>query len=122
MKKNNIVFEKSKAFALRIVLLYKHFSEKKNERVLSKQLLRSGTSIGANLSEAICAVSRAGFLNKVHIAYKECNETRYWLALLKESGYLTEKQYKSIIQDADELFFLLAAITKSTQDGKGREA
>jgi four helix bundle protein len=106
---------KSVEFAKRIVRLYKHMSEGKKEFVLSKQLLRSGTSIGANITEAECGASRKDFLSKMSIAYKECAETSYWLELLHSSEYLTKKEYGSIKADCDELLKMLAAITKTTK-------
>ena len=111
----SVAFEKSKLFAIRIVNLYKHLCESKNEYVLSKQLLRSGTSIGANIAEAECAVSKKDFLAKMYIAYKECSETKYWLELLYATNYLTQKEYCSILSDCTELIKLLTAITKTTK-------
>ncbi|MBR1870817.1 MAG: four helix bundle protein [Kiritimatiellae bacterium] len=113
MAENSIVYEKSKCFALRIVNLYRYLVEEKRELVMSKQLLRCGTSIGANMAEAICAVSRADFTNKAYIALKESSETRYWLDLLRDAKYLTNEEYVSIRADADELFKMLTAITKT---------
>lgn len=112
---NNIVFEKSKAFAIRIVKLYKHLNQSKNEYVMSKQLLRSGTSIGANIAEAKCGISKKDFLAKMYIAFKECSETKYWLELLYSTEYLTEAEYNSIIVDCEELLKLLTAITKTAK-------
>lgn len=91
----SVVFEKSKNFALRIIALYKYFCDEKREFILSKQLLRSGTSIGANIAEANCACSRKDFLAKMHIAFKESAETAYWLELLYKAQYLTQTQYDS---------------------------
>ena len=115
MKSNNDVFELSKAFAVRIVRLYKFLTEEKNEYVLSKQILRSGTSIGANISEAQAAFSKKDFLSKMYISFKECTETRYWLDLLFETEYLTKEQYDSICNDAIELQKILSKITKTTR-------
>lgn len=84
----SIVFEKSKKFAVRIVNLYKYLRDERNETVLSKQLLRSGTSIGANIAEANCAFSKKDFLAKMYIAFKECSESCYWLELLYSTNYL----------------------------------
>ena len=95
----NAFFSKSKRFAIRIVNLYKYLCESKNEYVLSKQLLRSGTSIGANIAEAECGISKKDFLAKMYIAFKESAETKYWIELLYETKYITEEQYKSIISD-----------------------
>lgn len=108
-----VVFEKSKNFALRIIALYKYFCDEKREFILSKQLLRSGTSIGANIAEANCACSRKDFLAKMHIAFKESAETAYWLELLYKAQYLTQTQYDSINADCGELQKLLSSITKS---------
>ncbi|MBQ3329545.1 MAG: four helix bundle protein [Ruminococcus sp.] len=112
----NIVLLKSKKFAVRIVNLYRYLCENKKEYVLSKQLLRSGTSIGANLSEATCAMSDKDFLAKNYIAFKECAETQYWLELLFETEYLSEQEYRSICSDCDELKKLLSSITKTTKE------
>ena len=110
--KENEVRCKSLLFARRIVMLYQYLCEEKREYVLSKQLLRSGTSIGANISEAQYASSRKDFLNKLYIALKESAETLYWLELLYSCDYL------SSYQDCEELRKLLSSITKSIRDGK----
>lgn len=114
MKKDNVVYRKSFTFAVRIVNAYKFLIEKR-EYVLSKQLLRSGTSIGANVAEADGAVSRKDFANKIGIAYKECLETKYWLDLLVETGYITKETHKSVFADADELGKILFSILKKTR-------
>lgn len=88
MEKRNIVREKSYTFAIDIIGVYQHLTKDKKEHVLSKQLLRYGTSIGANISEANGAISRADFSNKISIAYKECLEAKYWLSLLKDTFYI----------------------------------
>jgi four helix bundle protein len=111
--KENIALDKSKAFAIRIINLYRYLCDTRKEYVLSKQLLRSGTSIGANLSESVCAISRKDFASKVYIALKECSETSYWLELLYETDYLTEEEYTSINSDCRELLKLLMATTKA---------
>lgn len=111
--KENIVAIKSKKFALRIIKLYNYLTEEKKEFILSKQLLRSGTSIGANLAEAECAMSKKDFVSKVYIALKEAAETQYWLDLLKESGYLSQREYKSMFSDCNELTKILTATTKT---------
>lgn len=116
MKKDNITLLKAKQFAVRIVRLYKYLSDEKREYVLSKQLLRSGTSIGANVSEALCGISKKDFLAKMYIAFKECVETQYWLELLKDTDYLSADEYFSITNDSEELRKLLSSITKTTQD------
>ena len=105
--------EKSKIFAVRIVNLYKHLCDKKKEFVLSKQILRSGTSIGANLAEAEYAISDKDFLSKVYIALKESAETVFWLDLLFQTEYLSEEEYNSISEDALGLLKMLKATTKT---------
>lgn len=114
-------FDKSKAFAIRIVKLCAYLKRNKREFVMSKQLLRCGTSIGANLAEAECAVSRKDFSSKVYIALKECAETMYWLELLRETDYLTAEQYKSIQSDAIELRRILTATTKTISESLGSD-
>ena len=111
---------KSESFALRIVNLYKFLTNLHNEYVISKQILRSGTSIGANLAEAECAISRKDFTSKVYIALKECSETRFWLRLLYKSNYIDKKTFESIYQDSDELIRMLSASTKTLM-GKKQE-
>ena len=113
--KENIIQTKSYAFAVRIVRLYQHLSVEKKEFVLSKQVLRCGTSIGANVEEAIGGQSRADFVSKMSIAYKETRETSYWLRLLKDTGYLSQSEFESIHADAEELCRIIAAIQKSTK-------
>ena len=115
MKKDNVVYRKSFSFAVRIVNAYKFLIYKKREFVLSKQLLRSGTSIGANVAEADGAVSRKDFANKIGIAYKECLETKYWLDLLYETEYIDKIAYDSVFADADELGKILFSILKKTR-------
>jgi len=112
---NNIIAEKSLAFAIRIVKLCRILAEVKHEYVLSKQLIRSGTSIGANVREAVQAQSKKDFISKMSIALKEAAETEYWLILLKESGFLSEKEYQSISEDCAELNKILIAIVKSSK-------
>ena len=106
-------FDKSKRFAIRIVKLYAYLRDEKKEYVMSKQLLRCGTSIGANLAEAECAVSRKDFLAKIYISLKECSESQYWLELLNDTGYITNEQYRSISDDAVEIRKILTATTKT---------
>ena len=107
---------KSKKFAVRIVNLYKYLCNDKKEYVLSKQILRSGTSIGANIAEAECGISKKDFLSKIYIALKECVETIYWLDLLYETGYIDERMYLSMKSDCDELRRMLSAATKTTSE------
>ena len=104
---------KSKSFAIRIIRLYRYLCDDKKEFVLSKQLLRSGTSIGANLAEAECAISKKDFLSKVYISLKECMETKYWLELLYETDYLSEEEFQSIYSDCEELRKMLSSTTKT---------
>lgn len=110
MKQNNIIQLKSFSFAIRIVNLYKFLSTEKKEFVLSKQLLRSGTSIGANIEESIGGQSDKDFLSKISIAYKEARETMYWIKLLKATDYLSEDQSKSLLIDAEELCKIIGKI------------
>ena len=110
MKTNNIVQEKSFAFAIRIVNLYKYLVAEKKEFVLSKQLLRSGTSIGANVEEAIGGVSDKDFLNKLGISYKESRESIYWLKLLNATDYITKDEFESLHIDAEELCKIIGKI------------
>ena len=110
-----MIQEKSLAFAIRIVKLYKHITEQKKEYVLSKQLLRSGTGIGALVKEAEHAQSKPDFVNKMNVALKEANETLYWLILMKETGYMQEEEFKSVYADAEELVKMLASIVKTTK-------
>ncbi len=116
----SIVGEKSYRFAIRIVNLYKWLCEEKKEYVLSKQLLRSGTAIGALLKEAEHGQSKSDFLNKVNIALKEANETAYWLMLLKDTAYISEKEFTSVIVDAEELIKMLVIIVKTTKTKLGK--
>ncbi len=111
--RNGAAKRKSKVFAVRIVRLYRYLCDEKKEYVLSKQLLRSGTSIGANLAEAECAISKKDFLSKVYISLKECMETKYWLELLHETDYLTEQDYQSMNSDCEELRRMLSSTTKT---------
>ncbi len=110
MKQNNIIQEKSFAFAVRIVKVYKFLIVEKKEFVLSKQLLRSGTSVGANIEESIGGQSDKDFLSKISIAYKEARETAYWLKLLKATDYLSEEQAGSLLHDAEELCRIMGKI------------
>ncbi len=114
---HSIVQEKSYAFALRIVRLYQHVSAEKKEYVLSKQVLRSGTSIGANVEEALGGLSRKDFTAKMGIAYKEARETGYWLRLLHDAGYLDEKVFRSIHADSEELRRMLYSIVNTSKSG-----
>ena len=116
MAKDNIARDKSKSFALRIVRLYQYLINDKKEFVLSKQILRSGTSIGANLAESVCAMSEKDFLSKVYVALKETEETLYWLDLLKEAEFIDKKSYNSMFRDCQEIAKILMQTTKTMQN------
>ncbi len=109
----SLISDKSKNFALRIIAMYKFLTEQKREFILSKQVLRSGTSIGANVREALAAQTDADFLAKIYVSFKEANETAYWLELLHESDYLDKKTYISIYSNCQEIIKMLASITKT---------
>ena len=111
---DNVIENKSFDFAVRIVNLHKHLSNEKKEFVLSKQLLRSGTSIGANVSEAVRGQSKADFLVKMSIALKEANESHYWIRLLYKTDFLTEQEFNSIENDVVELIKILSSICKTS--------
>ncbi|MER2147521.1 MAG: four helix bundle protein [Ruminococcus sp.] len=111
----NIIEKKSFDFAVRIVRLYKYLCDKKKEFVLSKQLLRSGTSIGANVAEAQQAQSKADFISKISIALKETTETKYWLRLLNATDYLSDIEIKTILADCVEIEKILTTILKSSK-------
>ena len=115
MAKQNVVKEKSYDFAVRIVNLVRYLQEQKKEYVLSKQVLRSGTSIGANVAEADAGQSKKDFIAKMSIASKEARETHYWLRLLSDTEYLEQKAAASILEDSEELIKLLTAILKTAQ-------
>ena len=115
MNDSNVIADKSMAFAVRIVNLYKYLKEEKLEYVMSKQLLRCGTSIGANVKEALRAQSKADFNTKMHIAMKEASETEYWLELLRKTDYLTKAQ-AGMLKDCTELLKILIAITKTIKN------
>ncbi len=114
-KDENLIQNKSYAFAIRMVNLFQHLSKKKNEFVLSKQLLRCGTAIGANVEESIGGQSRADFIAKMSIAYKEARETLYWLRLLHDTHYLSQPEFESLFTDADELCRILSSILTTTK-------
>ena len=114
--KENVIEAKSKAFALRVIRLAKYLREKRKEYVLSKQVLRSGTSIGANVKEALRGQSKPDFYAKLYIALKEASETEYWLELLKESDYIEDDHFVSIYGDCQEIIKLLVSITKTQKD------
>lgn len=110
------------AFAVRIVKLYRYLTEEKRETVISKQVLRSGTSIGANVREANSAQSKSDFVAKMSIALKECDETGYWLELLSRTGYLSKDAYRSIDADCHEIFAMLTAILKTAREASSKGA
>ena len=115
MDKNNPIAQMTKAFALRILKLCNYLGDEKREYVLSKQILRSGTSIGANIREGIYAQSKADFISKLSIALKESSETEYWLELLHESGYLSDTEYESIYDDNSKISATLINIIKKSK-------
>lgn len=119
--KENIVRIKSFKFAVRVVKLYQYLCEDKKEYVLSKQLLRSGTSVGAMVREAEHSESKADFKHKMSIAQKEMNESMYWLDLLKNTGYLNIEQYDSMNLDATEIIKLITSIIKTTKSNLNSE-
>lgn len=118
MKDENVTYEKAYKFAIRVVKAYQYLVDEKREFILSKQFLRSGTSIGANVAEANGAISDADFSSKISIAYKECLETKYWLNILKDTGYISEKMFESMFNDADEIAKILFSIIKKMRIDK----
>lgn len=116
MKTDNLIVDKSKLFALRIIKLYQYLCGEKKEFVLSKQILRSGTSIGANIKKAIRGQSKADFVFKLNISLKEASETEYWLELLHESDYISTAQFESIHFDCVELIKLLTSIINTSKE------
>ena len=115
MDKENKILIQSKAFAIRIIRAYQYLCDEKHEYVMSKQLLRSGTSIGANVRESVNAQSKLDFINKLNIALKESNETEYWLVLLFETEFLDKNTFDSIIKDNNNITGTLVNIIKSTK-------
>ena len=115
VKNESIIATKAYSFALGIITLYKYLVNEKKEYVLSKQLLRSGTSIGANINEALSAQSKRDFVHKLSISLKEARESEYWLNLFKASDIINEKSFKSLQQDCKELIKLLIAIIKTAK-------
>ena len=113
---DNIIETKSFDFAVRMVKLYKHLLEDKGERIISKQVLRSGTSIGANVSEAQRGQSKPDFNAKMNVALKEANETYYWLRLLHSTDYLSDKEFESVEKDIREIISILVSICKKTNN------
>lgn len=115
---DNVVLVKSKSFALLIIRMYRYLTDEKKEFVLSKQILRSGTSIGANIKESVYAQSKADFYAKLYIATKEAGETEYWLELLHESGFIDDNAFQKLNEQCSELIKLLVSITKTQKDSK----
>ena len=115
MLTDSIAYQKAKLFARRIVFLGKHLRNDHQEYILSKQIVRSGTSIGANIAEARCGYSRKDFISKIYIALKECVETLYWLDLLHDTEYLTDEEFESLNADCEELRKILSATTKTVR-------
>jgi four helix bundle protein len=113
-----MAIKKSKTFSVKIVQLYKHLAGNKKEIVLSEQLLRSGTGIGASLAKADCAINRQEFLGKIYTALQSCAETKYWLELLNDTGLITEYEFNNTFQDCEELRVMLRTAIKSLQAGK----
>jgi four helix bundle protein len=120
MKQGNIIADKSKLFAIRIIKLYKYLQKSKREFCISKQIVRSGTSVGANVREAVNGYSLDDFRYKLSISLKEACETEYWLELLFETDYLTESEFVDIHADCVELIRLLTAIIKTTSTPKSK--
>ena len=113
MKKDNVLHTKSYKFAIRVVKLSQYLVKEKKEYILSKQILRSGTAIGALVSESKFAQSKADFINKLMISLKEANETQYWINLIHDTNYISKQMYESLYSDIDELISLLVSITKT---------
>ncbi len=116
--KENLLIDKSIAFAARIVKLYQYLSKNKKETIISKQIVRSGTSIGANINEANYGQSKADFVSKMHIALKETAETEYWLRLLVLSEYISEKEGESLLNDCFEIKRILVATLNTAKSSK----
>lgn len=118
LRQKSLVYDKAYKFAIRVVNAYKYLIQDKKEFILSKQLVRSGTSIGANIAEANGAISEADFSAKISIAYKECLETKYWLSLLRDTDYFEKNAFDSIYRDADEIGKMLFSILDTTRKSK----
>jgi four helix bundle protein len=116
--KDTIIKTKSFAFAIRVVNLYKILVSERKEFIMSKQFLKSGTSIGANVREAINGQSRADFIHKLSISQKECDETIYWLELLKETNFIFENEFKSMNEDASEILKIIRSIIITSKNNK----
>nr|WP_320117759.1 four helix bundle protein [uncultured Marinifilum sp.] len=118
--KQNIVQDKSYQFSIRIINLYKFLRKDKNEYVLSKQILRCGTSIGANIEEAIGGFSKKDFIAKMQISYKEARETHYWLRLLNDTEFIDDNMFQSLIQDCEEVLKLLSKILETSKNNMSK--
>ena len=116
MSKDSILLEKSLHFAARIIKLYTYLKKEKREVIISNQIVRSGTSIGANANEAIYAVSKADFISKLHIALKETGETEYWLRLLILSNYITQNEGNSLLRDCIEIKKIISSTLVSSKE------
>ena len=116
MKSDNVIQQKSYAFAIRIVKLHRYLVQEKKEFVLGKQLLRSGTSIGANVEEAIGGQSEKDFFAKMTIAYKEARETHYWIRLLTDTDYLNKDESESLLYDIEEIMKIIGSIQKTLKE------
>lgn len=116
MKENNILLEKTLLFAARIVKLHKYLTEKKHEYIISKQIVRSATSIGANAHEAVFGVSKADFISKLHISLKETAETEYWIKLLSYSDYIKYEETESLMKDCLEIKKILISTIKTSKE------
>jgi four helix bundle protein len=121
MRKDNVLLDKSFAFSLRIIKAYKYLKENQKEYILSKQILRSGTSIGANAEEANAGQSKKDFIAKLQISYKEAHETHYWIRLLLGSEFLTEESANSLLKDLDEIIILLRTILRTAKDNLNKK-
>ncbi len=117
MTENNILADKTIDFSIRIIRCYKYLTEEKNEYIISKQLFRSGTSIGANVHEAIQAQSKPDFINKLSISLKEASESSYWITLLQKTEFLDQKLYSSLKNDLDEIIRILISSIKTSKKG-----
>ena len=114
-EKENIILNKTYNYAIRIVKLYQYLCHEKKEFELSKQILRSGTSIGANLEESVGGLSRKDFLAKIGVSYREARETRFWLRLLKDTNYISAEQSENMLEDLEEIIRIITAIQKTTK-------
>lgn len=118
---DNVIVVKSKKFALHIIRLYKYLINNKHEFVIGNQILKSGTSIGANIKEAVCSMSKREFIAKLNISLKEASETEYWLELLYESSYISREEFTVLYDECKELLRLLTAIIKTSNKNKSPE-